>query len=517
VQCVAFSPDGQRLVTACRDRFARVWETTGGRELLRLTGHNDWVLQANFSPNGRQILTASTDKTARLWDATTGEQSARLDHGGIVIAAAFNAEGNRIVTASYDHTARVWDASTGQAVTPPLRHEDRVEQVTFSSDGRWVVTASHDKTVRLWSATTGGPISPPIRLGQGVRDARLSADGQTLVAASGSAAHVWHLAKEERSVEELRCMTELLTGQATETQGRVVPLDLQQAWQTLQPKPAEPRAEAPTTVRAWHRRALAQALDRQDGFAARFHVDRLLEFGPADGALRELHAKLESDPAGLAAGEWAVSEHFAEARSRIPPPAAGTPENLIDLSAYYTGPLADAPHTDWPVETYCLSSLPRGVQTLAGVKFDLRGWVRLLGVYGELGRFAAHDRIAGIKIARRCRRLHFLHGTGWVEDPGKEIGNYVLHYWDGQQTNRSVRYGHDVQNFVWLAPSDLVEHPEAVRAWTGTNALTVETGFSFRLYKSVWENPRPEVPVVSLDFQSTATKCHPFLIAITAE
>ncbi|HEY5910442.1 MAG TPA: WD40 repeat domain-containing protein, partial [Verrucomicrobiae bacterium] len=517
VQSVAFRPDGQRLVTACRDRTARVWDATTGKELLRLQGHTDWVLQAVFSPDGRQILTASTDKTARLWDAVSGKPRVLLGHGGIVGAAAFNSDGNRIVTASYDHTARVWDAHTGQAITPPLRHGDRVAQATFSSDGFWVVTASSDQTVRLWNATTGDPITPPILLGEGVRDAWLSADRQKLVAASGSAAYVWNLAREERALLELELITKLLSGQAAEAKSRVVPLEVKQAWQTLQTKPDEQLADAPTAVRAWHRRALTKALQQQDRFATRFHVDRLLELAPGDDFLRGLRVRLTASPEESPSDEWAVSDHFAEARSRIPPRAVGTPENLIDLSDYYTRPLAEAPHTDWPVETYNFSSLARGVQTLAGVKFDLRGLVRLLGSYTETGQSAARERITGIKIARPCRYLHFLHGTGWVESEGKEIAKYVIHYEDGQRRERPVRYSNDLRNFIWLTPSDLLEHQDAVRAWAGTNALTAENGLSLRLYKSVWENPRPEVPVESIDFISTMTACHPFLVAITAE
>lgn len=246
-------------------------------------------------------------------------------------------------------------------------------------------------------------------------------------------------------------------------------------------------------------------------------MDRLLELAPGDDSLRGLRARLESSQAAPAAGEGVVSDEFAEARSRIPPPAAGTPENLIDLSDYYTSPLADAPHTDRPVETYNLSGLTRGIQTLAGVRFDLRGWVRLLGIYGEPGRSAARERITGIKIARLCRRLHFLHGTGWVEDEGKEIAKYVIHYADGQLSERPVRYDNDVRNFIWLAGSEPEEHKDAVRAWSGSNALTAENGASLRLYKSVWENPRPDVPVETIDFISTMTACNPFLIAITAE
>ena len=121
-----------------------------------------------------------------------------------------------------------------------------------------------------------------------------------------------------------------------------------------------------------------------------------------------------------------------------------------------------------------------------------------------------------MRVGRRCRRLHFLHATGWDEAEGKEIAKYVIHFADGQQSERVVRYGNDVRNF-WLKVGDLPEHPDAVRAWVGTNALTAETGLSFRLYKSVWENPRPDVPVETIDFISTMSDCAPCLIAITAE
>jgi len=65
----AFSPDGARIVTASRDRTARIWDAHSGRELARYE-HDAAVAQAAFSPDGREVVTASDDGTARLWDAT---------------------------------------------------------------------------------------------------------------------------------------------------------------------------------------------------------------------------------------------------------------------------------------------------------------------------------------------------------------------------------------------------------------------------------------------------------------
>jgi len=53
---VAFSPDGQRIVTGRQDRTARVWDIATGHELLVLK-HTKVVSSVAFSPNGKRIVT----------------------------------------------------------------------------------------------------------------------------------------------------------------------------------------------------------------------------------------------------------------------------------------------------------------------------------------------------------------------------------------------------------------------------------------------------------------------------
>jgi WD40 repeat protein len=68
------------------------------------------VVNAAFSFDGTRVVTASKDKTARVWDAATGKALTRpLGHQAEVVSAAFNSEGTRVVTASRDKTARIWD------------------------------------------------------------------------------------------------------------------------------------------------------------------------------------------------------------------------------------------------------------------------------------------------------------------------------------------------------------------------------------------------------------------------
>jgi hypothetical protein len=348
----------------------------------------------------------------------------------------------------------------------------------------------------------------------------VSADGQRLITAAGAVAQVCQMPREVRSVTNLILLTHLLTGQATDSQGRAVPLGseaIQQAWQTFKTWSAGPRPSSSRTLHAWHRQALTEALKRQERSAAQWHFIRLLRLAPEDESLQPLRDHLESSRAALTPGGGTASDLFAETRSQIPPQPSGAPENLIDLSDYYNRPLSEALPTDWPAEEHNLSSLARGIQTLAGLPFDLRGLVRIQGVFAQAHGYDAPEQVTGIKVRRTCRCLHFLHGTGWVETEGKEIARFIMHFADGQRSERPIRYGNDMRNFYWLAGSDSAEHPDAVRAWVGTNALTTETGVSYRLYKSVWDNPRPDVPVETIDFISTMSASVPFLIAITAE
>src|SRR5262249_9813131 len=167
VPSAAFSPDGSRIVTASRDKTARIWDaasakeiamrrhhslqnsaalrrhdpgigtephvnrseerraaispdksrtTSTAREIAVLRGHGNSLWSAAFSPDGSRIVTASWDKTARIWDAASGKEIAMRGHDNLVNSAAFSRDGSRIVTASEDNTARIWDAATAKEI-----------------------------------------------------------------------------------------------------------------------------------------------------------------------------------------------------------------------------------------------------------------------------------------------------------------------------------------------------------------------------------------------------------------
>ncbi|MBI5760738.1 MAG: hypothetical protein HZA46_19640 [Planctomycetales bacterium] len=155
VNCVAFSPDGQRLASASTDRTVKLWDMTTGQEIQSLKGHTSDVMSVAFSPDGQRLASASRDKTVKVWNANTGDELLTLSgHTGGVMGVAFGLGGQRVASASTDQTVKVWDATTGQDLLTLKGHNGTVQSVAFSPDSQRLVSASWD-VVKVWDVISG--------------------------------------------------------------------------------------------------------------------------------------------------------------------------------------------------------------------------------------------------------------------------------------------------------------------------------------------------------------------------
>ncbi|KAL4912441.1 hypothetical protein BDW62DRAFT_206493 [Aspergillus aurantiobrunneus] len=131
-------------------------EKSWSAELQTLEGHSHWVQSVAFSPDGQKIVSGSSDETIKLWDAQTGLALQTLEgHSHWVQSVAFSPDGQKIVSGSSDETIKLWDAQTGLALQTLKSHSHSVQSVAFSPDGQKIVSGSSDNTIKLWDAQTG--------------------------------------------------------------------------------------------------------------------------------------------------------------------------------------------------------------------------------------------------------------------------------------------------------------------------------------------------------------------------
>ena len=101
-------------MTTSSDNTAKIWDAQTRKIIADLPGHTKSINSTAFSPDGNKIVTASNDKTAKIWDAQTGKLIPNLEgHTRYVNSAAFSPDGNKIVTASNDNTAKIWYTPEG--------------------------------------------------------------------------------------------------------------------------------------------------------------------------------------------------------------------------------------------------------------------------------------------------------------------------------------------------------------------------------------------------------------------
>jgi WD40 repeat protein/predicted Ser/Thr protein kinase len=206
-QSLTLVPDDDRpLAQAIRSNLAGWWGAT--HPLHGLLGHPDRVLSAVWSPDGSRVLTACADRTARLWDAKTGAaRGAPLVHPRPVSAAAFSPNGYTLLTVAGPEI-RLWNtdaeananAGTGAPAIPRIINLGTGGELAahaFSPDGQrlaTVVRRGADAWLQCWQTTTAAPRGAPLALGRGVTVAVFSPDGAALVTA-GSArtvpAYLW--------------------------------------------------------------------------------------------------------------------------------------------------------------------------------------------------------------------------------------------------------------------------------------------------------------------------------------
>ena len=189
VWCVAFSPDGSRLLSGGKDGTVRLWETQTARELHQFTGHEDLVTCVAFGPNGRWAMSAGYDQQVIRWDLEKGAADANFAFDApakYINAVAVSPDGGRCLVCA-ENNVYVADAKTGKVLPTFSGHTDSVTAAAFSADGKHVLSGGDDRALRLWEADTGKPIQVFQGHEGGIKSVAFSPDGQRVLSGSADA------------------------------------------------------------------------------------------------------------------------------------------------------------------------------------------------------------------------------------------------------------------------------------------------------------------------------------------
>lgn len=202
VLSIAYSSEGNRIITTSADGTAKIWDLKGS--MLANLQHNEGkkeerVIAARFSPDERTVFSVSKSTpdvennspvksspensiwTVWNWDVNDGHLiSKKTIPAQPINSAAFSPDASLLVTTSgnipnvylskerrindkqnqkteqaADNVAIIWSTSTWQPLHKLEGHTEALTDAKFSADAKFIITSSSDKTARLWKLDPG--------------------------------------------------------------------------------------------------------------------------------------------------------------------------------------------------------------------------------------------------------------------------------------------------------------------------------------------------------------------------
>ena len=157
IKAVAFSPNGQQLATA--GVHVKLWNTRDWNEVTTLL-HDEWVWTVAFSPDGRLLAAGEVGGSVKIWNVQRRQILKTLEGDtNTVYAVAFSPDNHRLATAGYDGKVTLWRRSDWERLGT-LAANGTIFTVDFSPDSKMLASTGYE-SVNLWAVSSGENIATP--------------------------------------------------------------------------------------------------------------------------------------------------------------------------------------------------------------------------------------------------------------------------------------------------------------------------------------------------------------------
>lgn len=191
---IEYAPDGTQIALASSIGIW-IYDARTYQERALFGAHAGVVLSIAYSPNGNMLVSGGEDGAVRFWDTTSGRLLRTINSGveSEIAALGFSSDGDTIAH-STGLDIHLRSAATGELLKtlmgPRRKEHYEITCLAFSPDGSTIVSgdsSGFDGNLYLWSVATGKLLREiDVEELRAVNDVAFSPDGSTIATTASS-------------------------------------------------------------------------------------------------------------------------------------------------------------------------------------------------------------------------------------------------------------------------------------------------------------------------------------------
>ncbi len=150
-------PTARFAAAGAEDLDVQLWDLDSGTRRT-LKGHPSWVRSIDFSPDGNRLYTACWGGVINVWD-TSSDQTTPVSsihaHQGAARCVRVSPDGKRLATCGNDLLVKVWNLDDGELLHTFSGHPRHVYGVDFHPANNHLVSQDLMGGVNVWDLGTG--------------------------------------------------------------------------------------------------------------------------------------------------------------------------------------------------------------------------------------------------------------------------------------------------------------------------------------------------------------------------
>lgn len=189
LNCIAYSPDGQFIVTGGEDAKVKVWNVNNAFCFVTFSEHSSAVTALEFSNNKKFLVSASLDGTVRAYDLVRYRNFRTFTSPRPVqfSSLALDASGELVVAGGRDiFEIYLWSMKLGRLLEVLSGHEGPVVSLAFAPvlTSSMLVSGSWDHTIRIWNCLESSGDHETIEIQSNVTAVAFKPDGEEVAVAA---------------------------------------------------------------------------------------------------------------------------------------------------------------------------------------------------------------------------------------------------------------------------------------------------------------------------------------------